>query len=54
MSQSLMASAIHNISVQNNTCVLVVSNSGETFTGVDDNLFQQGFDVLLKNDGLRW
>ena len=51
MRQSLMASAIDNNAVQSHGCVLVVSNSDETITSVDENLLQQGFDTLIASEG---
>ena len=51
MSQSSMATAIDNSSVQSQGCVLVVSDSSETTTIVENNLLQQGFDILLASEG---
>ena len=50
MRQSLMATAIDNSSALSQGCILVVSNSSETITSVDQSLLQQGFDVLLASE----
>jgi serine phosphatase RsbU (regulator of sigma subunit) len=56
MRQSLMVKAIDNGTALSQGCILVVSNSSETITSLDNNLSPQGFDVLLageENSALR-
>ena len=52
MRQSLMVTAIDDVTALSQGCILVVSNSSETTASIDDNLLQQGFDVLLASEGV--
>ena len=51
MRQNLMVTAIDNGTALSQGCILVVSNSSETIASVDNNLLQQGFDVLVASEG---
>ncbi len=46
MSQSLMVTAIDNTIGYSHGCVLIVSDSSETITRVDESLLEQGFSTL--------
>lgn len=53
MSQGLATASIIHGTIDDKGCVLVISDSGEAITEIDNTLSPQGFDILLVSEGER-